>query len=119
MSLGQVTEAVAVARNIRMSPFKTRLVVDQIRGQSVEQALRILGLSRKYAAVSVRHTLKSAIANAENNFGMDVDQLVVSRAMVDGGAMIKRFQPRARGRANRILKPTCHITIAVSPRDWD
>jgi large subunit ribosomal protein L22 len=107
-------EAVAITRNVRISPDKTRLLVDQIRGMAVEGALQALQFSRKDAAEPVRNTLKSAIANAENNLGLDVDRLVIARAFVDGGFTIKRFRPRARGRSNRILKRTCHITIAVA-----
>ncbi|MBF0189187.1 MAG: 50S ribosomal protein L22 [Magnetococcales bacterium] len=107
-------EAVAITRQVQVSPTKARLVIDQIRGKQVEQALQILEFSKKRIAQTITKTLKSAIANAENNHGMDVDTLVVSKAYVDGGMMIKRFRPRARGRASRILKRTSNITIAVA-----
>ncbi|MBF0156502.1 MAG: 50S ribosomal protein L22 [Magnetococcales bacterium] len=106
-------EAVAITKYLRVSPFKARMVVDQIRGHRVEVAMRILEFSKKGVARSVIQTLKSAVANAENNHGLDVDTLVVSRAFVDGGPANKRFNPRARGRACRIMKRTSHVTIAV------
>lgn len=106
-------EAVARLRNLPVSPTKVRLVVDQIRGSRVESALRILEFSKKRVAHAVREILKSAIANAENNFGMDVDTLIVSQASVDKGTVMKRFRPRARGRASRVIKRTSHITITV------
>ena len=106
-------EAVARLRNLPVSPTKVRLVVDQIRGARVENALRTLEFSKKRVAHSVRETLKSAIANAENNFGMDVDTLVVFQASVDQGTVMKRFRPRARGRASRVIKRTSHVTLTV------
>ncbi|MGN7611628.1 50S ribosomal protein L22 [Magnetococcales bacterium HHB-1] len=111
--MDEITEAYARTRNFRVSPKKARLVIDLIRGKSVESALEILEFSKKRVAIVIKETLKSAIANAENNFGMDVDTLVVSQAYVDQGPVIKRFRPRARGRACRILKRSSHITIAV------
>ncbi|MBF0294450.1 MAG: 50S ribosomal protein L22 [Magnetococcales bacterium] len=108
-----MSEAVARLRNLPVSPTKVRLVVDQIRGNRVENALRTLEFSKKRVAHSVRELLKSAIANAENNFGMDVDTLIVNQACVDKGTVMKRFRPRARGRASRILKRSCHVTISV------
>ncbi|GAB0058013.1 50S ribosomal protein L22 [Candidatus Magnetaquicoccaceae bacterium FCR-1] len=106
-------EAVARLRNLPVSPTKVRLVVDLIRGLRVENALRTLEFSKKRVANSVRETLKSAIANAENNFGLDVDTLVVYQASVDQGLVMKRFRPRARGRAGRVTKRTSHLTITV------
>lgn len=108
-------EAVAVTKYVRVSPTKIRLVVDQIRGKKIEQAMQILEYSRKRCSRVVMDTLKSAVANAENNLGMDVDTLVVSRIYVDKGAVLKRVQPMARGRAFGILKRTSHITVAVRP----
>ena len=110
-------EAVASLRNSRGSPLKVRLLLNQIRGQKVETALGILLYSRKRMALAVRDTLKSAVANAENNHGMDVDMLVVSRAFADKGTVMKRFRPRARGRASRILKRSSHVTVAVRTKE--
>ncbi len=107
-------EVSAIARRIRMSPQKVRLVVDQIRGKDVAAALDILAYSNKAAATPVRKLLESAIANAEHNEGADVDELKVSRVFVDEGMILKRIKPRAKGRADRIFKRTCHITVAVS-----
>lgn len=112
-------EAVAKTRYLRVSPSKARLVVDQIRGLPVDNALQVLMVSRKGVAGAVKNTLKSAVANAEDHLGLDVDTLVVARAFVDEGPVLKRFQPRARGRANRIIKRTSHITVVVRPRDSD
>jgi large subunit ribosomal protein L22 len=109
-------EARAVARFIRMSPRKARLVIDAIRGKDVNEALRIVRLSSKKAATPIRKTLESAIANAENNYDVDVDQLVVVRATVDMGRGLRRMRPRAYGRADIIRHPTSHITIVVGDR---
>lgn len=103
----------AIAKQLRISPQKVRLVVDQIRGQKVQRALEILQFSNKKAAVLIKKTLESAIANAEHNKGADIDELKVSQAFVDAGPTLKRWRPRAKGRANKILKRTSHITIAV------
>lgn len=108
-----MAEAVAKLRNMRGSPTKVRLVLDQIRGMSVEAALGVLEFSRKRSALGVKDLLKSAIANAENNLGLDVDTLMVSRAFADKGMVMKRFRPRARGRASRILKRSSHVTLVV------
>ena len=110
-------EAVAIIRNLRGSPTKIRPIMDQIRGLGADKALNILEFSNKRVARAIKEGLKSAIANAENNQGMDVDTLVVSRAYVDKGMVMKRFRPRARGRASRILKRSSHVTLAVSSRD--
>ena len=110
-------EAIARTRGVRVSPSKARLVIDQIRGKDVEQAIQILTFSNKRIAGVIKETLKSAVANAENNYGMDVDTLRVSSAFVDQGPVLKRWMPRARGRATRILKKSSHITVAVSPRE--
>ncbi len=100
--------------NVRMSAQKARLVVDQIRNLPVAGALNILEFSNKKAAKIVKKVLGSAIANAENNNGSDIDDLYVSTAFVNEGATMKRFKARARGRGNRILKRTCHITVEVN-----
>ncbi len=107
-------EVFAKHRYARISPQKARLVVDQIRGQSVEQALTLLTFSNKKAAGLVQKVLESAIANAEHNEGADIDELTVSKAFVDEGPTMKRIQARAKGRANRILKRSSHITVTVS-----
>ncbi|KPV40959.1 50S ribosomal protein L22 [Thiohalorhabdus denitrificans] len=107
-------EARAITRSVRLSPRKTRLVVDQIRGKPVEKALEYLTFERQKPAHYVRKTLDSAISNAEHNEGLDVDQLVVKEAFVNEGPALKRFRPRAMGRATMIQKPTSHITIVVA-----
>jgi len=106
-------EAKAVARNIRVSPQKLNLVAQLIRGKAVASALADLQFSRKRIAKDVRKCLESAIANAENNHDLDVDDLVVAEAHVGKGLVMKRFSPRARGRAGRIQKPFSHLTIIV------
>src|SRR5690554_667231 len=108
------TEIVARLRGAKISAQKARLVVDQIRGKKVEEALNTLTFSPKKAAQLVKKVLESAIANAENNDGADVDELRVSAVLVDEGMYMKRIKPRAKGRADRILKRTCHITVKVS-----
>ena len=104
----------AKLRNALVSPQKCRLVADQIRGVPVEQALQTLTFSRKRSAAIVKKVLESAIANAEHNEGADIDELKVSKIYVDEGATHKRFRARAKGRGNRILKRTSHITVTVS-----
>ena len=104
----------ATASRLRLSPQKARLVVDQVRGKQVAEALDILSFSTKKGAVLVRKVLESAIANAENNEAADVDDLVVSEVFVNAGTTMKRIRPRAKGRADRIFKRTCHITVTVS-----
>ena len=107
------TEAKAVARMIRISPQKLNLLAQLIRGKKVDTALADLQFSRKRIAVEVKKTLESAIANAENNHDLDVDDLVVSEAYVGKALVMKRFSPRARGRAGRIEKPFSNLTIIV------
>jgi large subunit ribosomal protein L22 len=108
----------ASATHIRISPRKVRMVVDTVRGKSVSQALSILGFTRKKAALPVQKLLKSAVANAVENDGIsDVDALVIDRIMVDEGPTLKRFMPRARGRATPIRKRTSHIRIMLRERD--
>ena len=106
-------EVAAKLRHARISPQKCRLVADQVRGKPVEQALQILSFSPKKAAGIVKKVLESAIANAEHNEGADVDELKVTRVFVNEGPSYKRMSPRAKGRGNRILKRTSHITVAV------
>lgn len=105
----------AVSRYARVAPNKARQVVAHIRGLKVEEARRLLRVSPKAVAEQILKTLDSAVANAEHNNGLDADDLVVSAAVVDEGPMLKRFQPRAMGRAYRIRKRTSHITIEVAP----
>lgn len=106
--------AQAIAKYIRLSPQKCRLVADQIRTKPVGQALEILQFSPKKAATPLRRALDSAIANAEHNEGADVDELWVEQVMVDHAPVMKRFRARAKGRGARILKRNCHIRISVS-----
>jgi large subunit ribosomal protein L22 len=106
-------EAKAVARNLRVSPQKLNLVAQMIRGKKVANALADLEFSRKRISKDVRKCLESAIANAENNHDLDVDDLVVSQAFVGKSMVMKRFHARARGRGARILKPFANITIIV------
>lgn len=108
------TEVRAVLRHIRHSPFKVRRVLDQIRGRSYREALMILEFLPYRASRTVLKVLRSAAANAEHNSSLDRATLVVSQAYADQGPTLKRFQPRAQGRAYQIRKPTCHITIAVA-----
>lgn len=109
-------EVMAKLSGARISAQKARLVADQIRGRPVEEALNTLAFSTKKAAVLVRKVLNSAIANAEHNEGADVDELKVSSVYVDEGATLKRIMPRAKGRADRIMKRSCHITVKVADR---
>ena len=107
------TEARAFSRSIRVSPRKLNLVAQSIRGKSAEAALAQLSFSPKRIAEDVRKVLESAIANAENNHQLDVDQLIVSEAYVGKALIMKRWRPRARGRVGRIMKPFSNLTIIV------
>ena len=108
----------ASATHIRISPRKVRMVVDTVRGKSVSQALSILGFTRKKAALPVQKLLKSAMANAVENGGInDFETLVIDRIMVDEGPTLKRYMPRARGRATPIRKRTSHIRIILRERE--
>jgi large subunit ribosomal protein L22 len=109
-------EARAVSRHLRIAPRKARGVVDLIRGKNVGQALMILDFVPRKGARLVAKTLKSVIANAESQQRVDVDRLYVRRITIDGGATLKRFMPRAHGRATPIRKRTSHITIVVDER---
>jgi large subunit ribosomal protein L22 len=106
-------ETAAKLKFARISPQKCRLVADQVRGLSVEKALDILKFSPKKASGLMGKVLESAIANAEHNEGADIDELSVTQVYVDAGPVMKRIRPRAKGRANRILKRTSHITLMV------
>ncbi len=107
-------EIAATLRNARVSAQKCRLVADQIRGIPVDRALQMLSFNPKKSTAIVKKVLESAIANAEHNEGADVDELKVARIYINEGPTYKRFRARAKGRANRILKRTSHITVAVS-----
>jgi len=107
-------EAKAVIRGIRVSPIKLGLVVNMIRGKTVEKALKILSVSKRRISNDVKKGLISAIANAENNFGMNIDLLFISEIHVGKSNVLKRWRPRARGRVGRIKKPFSHLTIIVS-----
>lgn len=109
-----IKEIRACHKYARGSAFKVRLIADQIRQRAVADALNILTFSNKKAAVLVKKVLNSAISNAEHNDGLDIDDLKVSSIFVDEGSTMKRIRPRAKGRANRILKRTSHITVGVS-----
>ncbi|CAH0534528.1 50S ribosomal protein L22 [Vibrio stylophorae] len=109
-------EAIAKHRFARISPQKARLVADLIRGKNVAQALELLTFSDKKAAVLVKKVVESAIANAEHNEGADIDDLRIAKICVDEGPTMKRIMPRAKGRADRILKRSSHITVVVADR---
>jgi large subunit ribosomal protein L22 len=106
-------ETTAKLRGVRLSAQKGRLVADQIRGMPVDRALNVLQFSPKRAATIIRKVVESAIANAEHNDGADIDELKIMRIHVERGTFLRRFQARAKGRGNRIMKPTCHIYVAV------
>ena len=107
----------ARASYVRSSPYKVRAILDQIRGKSYVEAMEILTLSERDAAVPVRKVVESAVANAEHNDGLDAAELYVSACYADEGPTLKRWRPRARGRATRIRKRSCHITVIVSRYD--
>ncbi|PSB29310.1 50S ribosomal protein L22 [Stenomitos frigidus] len=115
MAIDTTTEVKAIARYVRMSPHKVRRVLDQIRGRSYREALIILEFMPYRACEPVLKVLRSAAANAEHNEGLSRAELLVSQAFADQGPSLKRFRPRAQGRAYQIRKPTCHITITVAP----
>jgi large subunit ribosomal protein L22 len=117
-----VADAVAIQRGARQSPYKMRLVMDQIRGKNVNEALGLLRFSKKHAAVQIAKTLNSAVANAEhaarqNNESLDVDTLYIKHAIVNEGPKIKRFMPAAQGRATPIQKRTSHVHIVVGAKE--
>ncbi|WP_404450868.1 50S ribosomal protein L22 [Virgibacillus necropolis] len=109
-------QAKAVAKSVRIAPRKVRLVVDLIRGKNVGEAVAILRLTQRGASPVVEKVLNSAIANAEHNYEMDPENLVVSEAFVNEGATLKRFRPRAQGRASKINKRSSHVTVVVSEK---
>lgn len=107
----------ATLRGVRLSAQKGRLVADQVRGLHVAKALDVLTFSPKKGAKIIKKVLESAIANAEHNLGLDVDDLKVSTIYVEKGPVLKRFTARAKGRGNRIVKPTCHIYVTVADEE--
>lgn len=113
----QITSAKAMARTVRIAPRKARLVMDLIRGKQVGEALAILKFTPKAGSPIIEKVLKSAIANAEHNFDLDLENLYVSEAYVNEGPTIKRFRPRAKGSASPINKRTSHITVVVSEKE--
>ncbi|NEO30083.1 MAG: 50S ribosomal protein L22 [Symploca sp. SIO3C6] len=115
MAIDTTVETKAIARYIRMSPLKVRRVLDQIRGRSYREALIILEFMPYRACEPILKVLRSAVANAEHNVGLDPASLVITKAYADMGPSLRRYRPRAQGRAYQIRKPTCHITVAVSP----
>jgi large subunit ribosomal protein L22 len=121
VSAAPIADASAIQRGTRQSPYKMRLVIDQIRGKNVNEALGLLRFSKKHAAVQIAKTLSSAVANAEhlarqNNEPIDVDELYVKKAIVNEGPKIKRFMPAAQGRATPIQKRTSHVEIVVGAK---
>jgi large subunit ribosomal protein L22 len=121
VSAAPIADASAIQRGARQSPYKMRLVIDQIRGKNVNEALGLLRFSKKHAAVQIAKTLSSAVANAEhlarqNNEPIDVDDLYVKKAIVNEGPKIKRFMPAAQGRATPIQKRTSHVEIVVGAK---
>jgi large subunit ribosomal protein L22 len=109
-------QAAAILKHARISPQKARLVADQVRSLPVDRALQILNFSNKKAAQLIRGVLESAIANAEHNEGADIDELKVATICVDCGPVLKRMHARAKGRGNRVVKRTSHITVTVAER---
>ena len=106
-------QTTAILRGVHLSPQKARLVADLVRGQKVDNALNILNFTPKKGAEIIKKVVESAIANAEHNEGADIDELKVTSIYVDKGIVLKRIRPRAKGRAGRIIKPTCHIHVTV------
>lgn len=112
-------QAMSILKHAGLSPQKTRLVADLIRGLPVGRAVQVLKFSNKKAALIVSKALNSAIANAEHNLGADIDELRIKSICVDQGTRLKRMRTRARGRGNRIIKPTCHITVVVADAEGE
>ncbi|NEO25462.1 MAG: 50S ribosomal protein L22 [Kamptonema sp. SIO4C4] len=115
MAVSTSEEVKAIARYVRMSPHKVRRVLDQIRGRSYREALIILEFMPYRSCEPILKVLRSAVANAEHNNGYDPATLVVSRAFADQGPKLRRYRARAQGRAYQVQRPTCHITVAVTP----
>jgi large subunit ribosomal protein L22 len=106
-------QVTAILKGVHLSPQKARLVADLVRGKKVDHALNILAFTPKKGAELIKKVVESAIANAEHNNGADVDTLKVTSIYIDKGIVLKRIRPRAKGRAGRIIKPTCHIHVTV------
>ena len=115
--MAEVKEAKAIAKYVRIAPRKVRIVMNLIRGKDIADAFAILKFTPKRGATLIEKVLKSAVANAENNFDMDADKLFVSTCFVDQGPTIKRYHPRSRGQAFSILKHTSPITVVVSEKE--
>lgn len=115
--MAEAKEAKSIAKYVRIAPRKVRIVADLIRGKNVEDAFAILRFTPKRGSTLLEKVLRSAVANAENNFDMDVDKLYVSSCYVDQGPTLKRIHPRSRGQAFSILKHTSHITVVVSEKE--
>ena len=109
-------EASAVARYIRISPRKVRLIMDELRGRKVEEALNMLSFTPQKGGRILKKLINSAVANAQQNSGVDVDKLFIYRMFADEGPTLKRFSPRAQGRATRILKRTSHLTVILNDK---
>ncbi len=109
----------ATARHIRQSPYKVRRVLDLVRGMQVEDARDVLDFTNRRAATTIRKVLDSAVANAEHNLALDTDELYVAEAYANEGPTLKRYRPRARGRATKIRKRTSHVTIVVANENDD
>jgi large subunit ribosomal protein L22 len=109
-------ESRAVAKYIRISPQKVRLIMDQVRGKKVEEAMNLLSFTPQKGAFVLKKLINSAVANAEQNLNMDVDNLYIKRAFADEGPTLRRFRPRAMGRATRIRKRTSHLTVILDER---
>ena len=110
-------ETIASAKYIRISPRKVRLIMDEIRGRKVEDALNMLSFSPQKGGRIIKKLINSAVANAQQNSGTDVDKLYIHRIYADEGPTLKRFSPRAQGRATRILKRTCHLTVILNEKN--
>lgn len=113
----KIQEGKAITKYIRISPFKVRGIANEIRGKNINEALGILRFTPRKSASLLKKSLESAISNAENNNNLNKDVLYVSEVFIDEGPTLKRFKPRARGSANRILKRTSHITVVVKERE--
>lgn len=109
----------ASSRYVRVAPRKARLIADQVRGMHIEQARALLEFSPRGAAEDIRKLIESAAANAENNHDLVADEMLISEITVDEGPTLRRYRPRALGRASRINKRTCHIAVALSPEEED
>jgi large subunit ribosomal protein L22 len=109
-------ESSAIAKYIRVSPRKVRLIMDEIRGRRVEEVLNMLTFMPQKGGKILKKLINSAVANAQQNSGTDVDKLIVKRIFADEGPTLKRFSPRAQGRATRILKRTCHLTVVLNDK---